>query len=124
MHPAPLISPRELAAALETPAQHSGARPVLLDVRWSLGGGADLPVLGPAVALAGFVLGAAAGGRALRGMDKPWRRSPALLAVVAVVVATVGVVLLVVPEPPDILVPPPGSTAAAFCQVSHSLARP
>ena len=38
--------------------------------------------------------------------------------------ADTGSSLLVVPEPPDILVPPPGSTAAAFRQVSHSLARP
>ncbi|SNC72438.1 thiosulfate/3-mercaptopyruvate sulfurtransferase [Kytococcus aerolatus] len=41
MDSTPFITPQELAARLETPAQHSGGRPVVLDVRWSLGGGAD-----------------------------------------------------------------------------------
>lgn len=37
----PLLTAAELATRLQTTAQHSGAVPVVLDVRWDLGGGAD-----------------------------------------------------------------------------------
>ena len=36
--------------------------------------GTDLPVLGPALALLGFMAGAAAGGRALREESRAWTR--------------------------------------------------
>lgn len=49
----PLLSARELAVRVETPAQHSGGQEVLLDVRWDLGGGAD-----PAGFAAGHLPGA------------------------------------------------------------------
>ncbi|WP_462417739.1 sulfurtransferase [Kytococcus sp. Marseille-QA3725] len=37
----PLVSAEELSVRLQTAAQHSGATPALLDVRWELGTGAD-----------------------------------------------------------------------------------
>lgn len=49
-----------------------------------LTGTAGLPVVGPLVALAAFLVGAAGGGRALRGQESGWSpRIPVLLAVVA-----------------------------------------
>ncbi|MBD3914824.1 DUF1275 domain-containing protein [Nocardioides hwasunensis] len=42
-------------------------------------GGADLPVVGPLVALVTFMLGAAAGGRAMRGRDRGWSGRAAFL---------------------------------------------
>lgn len=58
--------------------------------------GADgLPVLGPLVALAGFVAGAAGGGRVLKGADGGWtQRVTGLFAVTALVEWVVGVGLL------------------------------
>ncbi|MFH5821137.1 DUF1275 family protein [Georgenia sp. AZ-5] len=62
----------------------------------ALTGAADLPVVGPVVALAGFMAGAAAGGRALRGVAAGWTprttwllTSTALL-ILAAAVATVA----------------------------------
>jgi uncharacterized membrane protein YoaK (UPF0700 family) len=44
----------------------------------------DLPIVGPLVALAGFVVGAAVAGRFLRGIPKGWhRRDTVVLAIVA-----------------------------------------
>lgn len=46
--------------------------------------GSGLPVVGPATALAGFMIGAALGGRCLRGVDAGWtRHTNLLLALVA-----------------------------------------
>jgi uncharacterized membrane protein YoaK (UPF0700 family) len=58
--------------------------------------GADgLPVLGPLVALAGFVAGAAGGGRVLKGADSGWtHRVTGLFAVTTLVEWVVGVGLL------------------------------
>jgi uncharacterized membrane protein YoaK (UPF0700 family) len=58
--------------------------------------GADgLSVLGPLLALAGFMSGAALAGRALRDGDSSWGpRTTGLLGTVAVVMLTVGAVLL------------------------------
>src|SRR4051812_8257437 len=58
--------------------------------------GADgLPVLGPLVALAGFVAGAAGGGRVLKGADGGWtQRGRGLFALPALVEGVVGVGLL------------------------------
>ena len=59
--------------------------------------GADgLPVLGPSIALAGFMLGAAVAGRILKPYPPGWnRRTTGLLTAVAVLMATVAAVLLV-----------------------------
>jgi uncharacterized membrane protein YoaK (UPF0700 family) len=58
-------------------------------------GADELPVLGPLVALAGFVAGAASGGRVLKGADGGWtRRVTGLFAVTAFVEWVVGVGLL------------------------------
>jgi uncharacterized membrane protein YoaK (UPF0700 family) len=58
--------------------------------------GADgLPVIGPLVALAGFLAGAAAGGRALKGTDGGWtHRVTVLFATTALTELVVGVGLL------------------------------
>ena len=59
-------------------------------------GADELPVLGPLVALAGFVAGAASGGRVLKGADGGWtRRVTGLFAVTALVEWVVGVGLLI-----------------------------
>ena len=58
-------------------------------------GADELPVLGPLVALAGFVAGAASGGRVLKGADGGWtHRVTGLFAVTALVEWVVGVGLL------------------------------
>ncbi|WP_233493782.1 DUF1275 family protein [Desertihabitans brevis] len=60
----------------------------------------DLPVLGPAVALVAFLLGAGIGGRSLRGARTGWsgRSSIAFAAVGALVLGTGVASLFVVPE--------------------------
>jgi uncharacterized membrane protein YoaK (UPF0700 family) len=69
-----------------------------------LTGAADLPVIGPVVALVGFVLGAILAGRALRGVPKGWsRRDTTVLTVVAALLLIALVPTIVVPESP---VPP------------------
>ena len=58
-------------------------------------GADELPVLGPLVALAGFVAGAVSGGRALKGADGGWtHRVTGLFAFTALVEWVVGVGLL------------------------------
>ncbi|GAA1742239.1 YoaK family protein [Aeromicrobium alkaliterrae] len=61
----------------------------------ALTGADDLPVLGPVLALAGFMAGAAAGGRVLRTARPGWTgRTTLLFAAVGAVMAAVGVLLL------------------------------
>jgi uncharacterized membrane protein YoaK (UPF0700 family) len=61
----------------------------------ALVGADELPVLGPLVALAGFVAGATGAGRVLKGADDGWsHRVTGLFAVTALVELAVGVVLL------------------------------
>lgn len=58
-------------------------------------GADDLPVLGPALALLFFLVGAAVGGRVLRGASVPWsRRTNVLFGSVAVLVLAVGVLVM------------------------------
>lgn len=59
----------------------------------ALAGADDLPIVGPVVALGGFLLGAAAAGRALRGAPAGWstRTSVLLVAVAALLAACAGV---------------------------------
>lgn len=66
----------------------------------ALVGGNGLPVLGPLIALAGFMLGAALGGRVLKGAEHAWtRRTSSLLVLVGLLVLGLGVTLLVLDDP-------------------------
>nr|WP_228373055.1 YoaK family protein [Demequina maris] len=69
-----------------------------------LAGDTGLPVLGPLIALAGFMGGAAAGGRALRGAEDAWTaRHTVLFATVGIVIALAAVPASVVEEPGELL---------------------
>ncbi|WP_231916863.1 DUF1275 family protein [Nocardioides scoriae] len=68
----------------------------------ALVGGNGLPVVGPLVALGGFMLGAALGGRVLKGAAHAWTgRTSVLLALVGVLVLGLAVALLLVPDPAE-----------------------
>jgi uncharacterized membrane protein YoaK (UPF0700 family) len=68
----------------------------------ALAGGTGLPVAGPALALLGFMAGAAIGGRALRSSGRAWSgRVTALLACVALVMFALSAVLLGIGDDPD-----------------------
>jgi uncharacterized membrane protein YoaK (UPF0700 family) len=67
----------------------------------ALVGGSGLPVLGPALALVAFMVGAAAGGRVLRHGTRTWHgRTTALFGAVAAIMVGLGVLLLVVGDHP------------------------
>ncbi|WP_370188627.1 YoaK family protein [Aeromicrobium sp.] len=60
-------------------------------------GADDLPILGPALALVGFLAGAALGGRVLKGARTGWSaRTTTLIACVGASILALGVVLFVV----------------------------
>ncbi|MEU2347413.1 YoaK family protein [Modestobacter sp. NPDC049651] len=83
--------------------------------------GADqLPVLGPALAFAAFLVGAAAGGRALRGQPAAWTtRATVLLAVVGLVIAGCAATLLALDVPPASPADPgPRWLLAATCSLA------
>ncbi len=62
----------------------------------ALVGADDLPVLGPVLALVGFMAGAALGGRVLRRATPGWsHRTTTLIGVVGVVMLALGVALVV-----------------------------
>lgn len=64
-------------------------------------GGGDLPVLGPAIALAAFMAGAAVGGRVLRGTADAWTGThTALFTAVAAVILACAAPLVLMSEPP------------------------
>ena len=66
-----------------------------------LTGSNGLPVVGPVVALTGFVIGAVIAGRALRGVPKGWsRRDTTLLTAVAALLVVAVVPTVVVPAAP------------------------
>lgn len=66
----------------------------------ALVGAEDLPVVGPVIALVGFMAGAALAGRALNPLGTGWaRRTTVLLAVVATLTLGLAVFLLVDPDP-------------------------
>lgn len=66
----------------------------------ALVGGDDLPVLGPVLALAGFMAGAALSGRVLRHAPHAWtRRTNLLLVLVGVLVLALAAVLGLVADP-------------------------
>lgn len=65
----------------------------------ALVGAEDLPVLGPLLALVGFMAGAAVGGRTLKGAAAGWtRRTTALFGLVAVITLALAVLLLVLDD--------------------------
>ena len=67
-----------------------------------LAGADDLPVLGPALALAAFMAGAVMGGRALGGRTGEWTPATTwLLALVGAVVLGLGVGLMAWHDPPE-----------------------
>ncbi|MDH2414984.1 YoaK family protein [Nocardioides sp. CER19] len=67
----------------------------------ALAGGSGLPVLGPALALVGFMAGAAVGGRTLRYAGPAWSpRTTALFASVAVVMLALAAVLFAAGDEP------------------------
>ena len=67
----------------------------------ALAGGTGLPTLGPALALVGFMAGAALGGRVLKSAADAWPpRVTALLAGVALVMLVLSAVLFAVGEDP------------------------
>jgi uncharacterized membrane protein YoaK (UPF0700 family) len=64
-------------------------------------GGSGLPVLGPALALVAFMVGAAVGGRMLRYGTRTWHgRTTALFGFVAAIMLGLGAMLLVVGNHP------------------------
>ncbi|MFD1715335.1 YoaK family protein [Amnibacterium flavum] len=66
----------------------------------ALTGADDLPIVGPVLALVGFVLGAMVAGRVLRGAEKGWRRRATwLLGVVAAIIVASMIPLLVTSHP-------------------------
>jgi len=68
----------------------------------ALVGGSGLPILGPALALVGFMLGAAIGGRTLRRGDRSWHGLTTMIfAAVAVAMLVLGTVLLIVGDAPS-----------------------
>ena len=68
----------------------------------ALAGGSGLPILGPAMALVGFMAGAAAGGRTLRRADRAWTLGTTLLfATVAATMVALAVVLFASGDHPE-----------------------
>jgi uncharacterized membrane protein YoaK (UPF0700 family) len=66
-----------------------------------LTGAGHLPVVGPVVALVGFVVGAIIAGRALRGVPKGWsRRDTTVLTVVALLLVVAVIPTIVAPATP------------------------
>jgi len=66
----------------------------------ALTGADDLPIVGPVLALMGFVLGAVLAGRSLRTAEKGWtRRATWLLAVVAALIVAALIPVLAASEP-------------------------
>ncbi|MDE0573929.1 DUF1275 domain-containing protein [Demequina sp. B12] len=64
----------------------------------------DLPVVGPVVALAGFMAGAAIGGRTLRARDAGWSgKTTAMFTVVAIMLSTATVTMALDPHPTEAL---------------------
>jgi uncharacterized membrane protein YoaK (UPF0700 family) len=82
----------------------------------ALVGGNGLPITGPLLALGGFMLGAALGGRVLKGADHAWTgRTAALLVLVGGMVLALAVTLLVLDEPTrPVLLPVTGVLGAAM----------
>jgi uncharacterized membrane protein YoaK (UPF0700 family) len=81
----------------------------------AVAGAEGLPVLGPALALLGFMTGAALGGRVLKSADGAWDRpTTVLFAVVSLLMFVLGGMLFVVGEDPAHEVMVTATTGAAL----------
>lgn len=68
----------------------------------ALTGADDLPVLGPVLALAGFMVGAAVAGRLLRDLVAGWStKTTVVFSLVALVLVTAGVAMIVLADPAE-----------------------
>lgn len=83
-------------------------------------GADDLPLLGPAIALVGFLAGALAGGRIVRpvGGGRWSRRIGAVFAFVGLLLAALAIALFVIGGPPE---GPPLLVVVAFLSVAMGL---
>jgi uncharacterized membrane protein YoaK (UPF0700 family) len=89
----------------------------------ALAGGSGLPVVGPSLALVGFMAGAAVGGRALRYAGAAWTpRTTALFATVAALMLVLAVVLLVAGDSPTDGVQVTVTTVAAVAMGAQAAA--
>jgi uncharacterized membrane protein YoaK (UPF0700 family) len=89
-----------------------------------IAGADDLPVLGPALALVGFMVGAALGGRVLKRSHADWTTQvTVLLGLVGIVLLGLGVVVLVTSEPGRTAVVALTTTIAALMGVQAAAAR-
>ena len=80
----------------------------------ALAGGTSLPVLGPALALFGFMAGAAVGGRALKTSVRPWgSASTVLFGTVSATMLGLGVLLALAGDHPTHAVEVTTTTIAA-----------
>ncbi|WP_308164340.1 YoaK family protein [Agromyces sp. ISL-38] len=68
----------------------------------ALTGADDLPIIGPVLALAGFMVGAAVAGRLLRDLVAGWSRSTTVVfSLVALVLVAAGVTMIVLEDPAE-----------------------
>lgn len=68
----------------------------------ALTGADDLPILGPVLALAGFMVGAAVAGRLLRDLVAGWStKTTVVFSLVALVLVAAGVVMIVLADPAE-----------------------
>jgi uncharacterized membrane protein YoaK (UPF0700 family) len=68
----------------------------------ALAGGSGLPVLGPVLALFGFMAGAALGGRVLKGAARAWSgRTTVMFGLVSAAMLVLSVLLFVAGDEPD-----------------------
>ena len=89
----------------------------------ALTGGTGLPVLGPALALVAFLLGAALGGRVLKGEKDPWSpRATGLFALVAVVMLALAALLLGAGDDPSRAIMNTTTTIAALAMGTQAAA--
>lgn len=90
----------------------------------ALAGADDLPIVGPLLALGGFMLGAAIGGLVLKGIPAGWfPRTTVLFGVVGAVLASQAVVLALMPSPGPVAGPAIATTLAAAMGLQAATAR-
>lgn len=90
----------------------------------ALAGGTQLPVLGPALALVGFMAGAALGGRALRSAPSGWSSRVTLcFGTVAALMLVLGTVLLLDEDPTHAAMVRVTTTAAVAMGIQAVAAR-
>lgn len=90
----------------------------------ALTGANDLPIVGPVLALAGFMLGAAIAGRVLKPIKEGWtHRTTTIFAIVGVIMAAVAVLVTVVPTLPEPLALTVTATLGTVMGVQAATAR-